>query len=62
MLHNKTYNNWPRWSHIKNNNNIRKKTNKRPTGLIGHLSNCCGAFAMYIHVQYDYRANEIVFV
>lgn len=45
----------------KNNNNKRKKT-KRPTGLIGHPSNCSGAFAMYIHVQYDYRSNETVFV
>lgn len=35
---------------------------KRLTVLISHLSNCSMAFAMYIHVQYGYRANEIVFV
>jgi hypothetical protein len=38
------------------------RNNKRPMGLIGHLSNCSVAFAKYIHVHYNYRANEIIFV
>lgn len=28
-------------------------------GLIGHMSSCSMAFAMYFHVHYDYRDNEI---
>lgn len=26
-------------------------------GLVGHLTNCSGKFAMYIHVNYNYMAN-----
>lgn len=43
---------------------IRKKnvkSNKRPMGLINHLSNCSVAFTMYIHVHYNHKANEIIF-
>lgn len=29
--------------------------------LIGHLSKCNVAFAMYIYVHYNYRVNEIIF-
>lgn len=36
------------------------KENKEPSGLIGHLSNCCVAFAMYINVHYNYKATEII--
>lgn len=35
--------------------------NKWPMGLIGHLSNCSMTFATYIHVHYNYWANEIIF-
>lgn len=33
-----------------------------PMGLFGHLSNCSVAFAIYIHVHFYYRANEIIFI
>lgn len=37
------------------------ENNRRPTGLINHLSNCSVAFAMYVHVYYKNRVNAIIF-
>lgn len=37
------------------------ENNRRPTGLISHLSNCSVAFAMHVHVYYKNRVNKIFF-
>lgn len=42
---------------------IRKKnvkSNKRPLGLIDHLSYCSVALTMYIYVHYNHKANELL--
>lgn len=41
------------------NSVLNKNLCKTPMGLIGHMSSCSMAFAMYFHVHYDYRDNEI---
>lgn len=30
-------------------------------GLISHLCNCSVVFAIYFHVHYNYKANEIIY-
>lgn len=36
------------------------KQKKMPMDLIGHMINCSVAFAIYMHVHYNYGANNII--